>query len=234
MARVSRPDRWAEFRDRCRCTGYTYRESIANIVTHALGLILALIGAPLLVMLADRVGRTEHVVACIVYGVSLVGVFAASTSFHCRHGRPGDRFWLVLDHICIALLIAGTTTAMGVLAIKGDERWWLLGVIWLLAAAAIGVKIVWGMRFERLAMWFYAAMGWGAAICLPLLVTKLPGESLAYIVGGSAAYTLGLLYYARVGCGRVPYSHAIWHIMVVVGSGMFYFAVREFLLAAPR
>jgi hemolysin III len=239
MGRVARSgcggweEPWAaEFRRRARACGYTLAESIANIITHALGLILALIGAPLLVMLADRVGRAEHVAACAVYGVSLVVLFATSTSYHCRQGRPGDRLWLILDHICILLLIAGTTTAMAVVAIRGDDRWYLLGTVWALTAAAIIVKLAYGLRFERFAPWFYAALGLGAAMTIPAMVRRLPGDALAFIVGGAAAYLLGLFYYLRVGCGRIPFSHAVWHLMVLTGSGMFYFAVRECLLAA--
>jgi hemolysin III len=211
----------------CRSLGLT--ESVANIATHGLGVVLALVGAPALVWLADRVGTAETVAACVIYGFSLIAAFAASTNYHCRQGRPGDHFWLVLDHICIFLLIAGTATAMSIVALKSDDRWYLLGGVWAIAAAGILFKIVWGLRYERASIWFYIALGWGAAMALPVLVPKFPGDALAYLIAGALTYTLGLLYYARIGCGRVPYSHAIWHLMVLAGTGMFYLAVWEFL-----
>jgi hemolysin III len=210
----------------------SFNESLANIVTHALGLILSLVGAPALVWLADRVGTAETVAACAFYGVTLIFTFAASTKFHCEHGRPGDHFWLILDHICIFLLIAGTATAFAVVAIKGDERWYLLAAVWALAAAGIVFKLIYGLRWEKESAWFYVPLGWGAAMAVPALVQKFPGDALAYVIGGAVAYTVGLLYYARIGCGRVPYSHAIWHLMVLAGTSMFYLAVWEFLSEA--
>jgi hemolysin III len=217
--------------EECRRLGIS--ESAANIATHGVGLVLALIGAPFLVWLADRVGTVETVAACTIYGVTLVATFAASTKYHCRQGRPGDHFWLILDHVCIFLLIAGTATAMAVVAIRGDDRWYLLGAIWALAAAGIVLKLVYGLRWERYSIRFLIALGWSAAMGVPALIPRFPGDALAYLIGGAAAYTLGLLYYARIGCGRIPYSHAVWHLMVLAGTGLFYMAVWEFL-AAPR
>ena len=43
------------------CRRFHISESAANSLTHALGLVLAMIGAPLLVMLANRVGNSGHV-----------------------------------------------------------------------------------------------------------------------------------------------------------------------------
>jgi hemolysin III len=217
--------------EECRRLGIS--ESAANIATHGVGLVLALIGAPFLVWLADRVGTVETVAACTIYGVTLVATFAASTKYHCRQGRPGDHFWLILDHVCIFLLIAGTATAMAVVAIRGDDRWYLLGAIWALAAAGIVLKLVYGLRWELYSIRFLIALGWSAAMGVPALIPRFPGDALAYLIGGAAAYTLGLLYYARIGCGRIPYSHAVWHLMVLAGTGLFYMAVWEFL-AAPR
>ena len=208
-------------------------ESAANIATHGLGLLLALIGAPFLVWLADRVGTTEAVAACAIYGVTLIAAFAASTRYHCRQGRPGDHFWLILDHVCIFLLIAGTATAMAVVAIKGDDRWYLLAGIWALAAAGIVFKLVYGLRWERHSIRFLIVLGWSAAMGVPALIQKFPGDALAYLIGGAVTYTVGLLYYARIGCGRIPYSHAVWHLMVLGGTGLFYMAVWEFLSAQP-
>jgi hemolysin III len=207
------------------------QESIANIVSHGVGVVLALVGAPLLVWLAARVGPAETVVACGVYGFSLIAAFAASTKFHCEHGRPGHRFWLIVDHISVLLLIAGTVTAMAVVAMRGEERWYLLGAVWAMAAAGISFKLIYGLRWEKESMWLYVPLAWGAAMAVPALVQHFPGDALAYLIAGTITYTLGLLYYARIGCGRVPYSHAIWHLMVLAGSAMFYLAVWEFLAA---
>ncbi len=89
---------------------FAISEFAANWMTHGLGLVLALVGAPLLVVLAVRVGTPAHVAACVIYGLTLILLYASSTNYHVRQDKPGDFRRLVADHICIYLLIAGTYT----------------------------------------------------------------------------------------------------------------------------
>src|SRR5262249_52142723 len=87
-------------------------EPAANSLTHALGLLLSIIGAPFLVLLAQRMGDSGHVAACAVYMMTLILLYAASTRYHMLQNRPGEYGRLIADHCCIYLLIAGTYTAI--------------------------------------------------------------------------------------------------------------------------
>jgi hemolysin III len=199
-------------------------------LTHGFGLVLALVGAPLLVVLALRVGGIEHVAACAVYGLSLILLYAASTHYHVRQDRPGEERRLLADHICIYLLIAGTYTPLCFTMLRGAWGWSMFGAIWALAAVGIAFKLAYGMRFPRVSLGLYIAMGWLAAISATVIMERASSATLAFLLGGGAAYTLGTLFYTRVWIGKIRYSHAVWHMAVVAGSVLHYFAVRDCLL----
>jgi hemolysin III len=206
-------------------------EPAANWLTHGLGLVLALIGAPLLVALALRVAGGAQVAACTVYGATLILLYASSTHYHVRQYRPGDDWRLMADHICIYLLIAGTYTPFCLTTLRGTWGWGLFTAIWALAATGIAFKLVWGMRFPRVSLALYLVMGWLAAISIAPLIRHASTAMLLLLLAGGLAYTAGTLFYARVWIGRVPYAHAVWHLAVVAGSALHYFAVRESLLS---
>jgi hemolysin III len=210
---------------------YAISESAANSLTHALGLVLALIGAPILVTLSLRVGQPEHVTACVVYGLSLIMLYAASTHYHVRQDQPGDASRLIMDYICIYLLIAGTYTPICLTVLHGPTGWWLFGAIWALAAIGIAFKCRCGLGYGRLSLALYLVMGWLAVFSMLPLVQRATPAALALILAGGVAYTAGTIFYARVWIGKIRYSHAVWHLAVVAGSTLHYFAVRECLLS---
>jgi hemolysin III len=202
----------------------------ANWLTHGLGLALAAVGAPLLVMLAIRVGHEVQIAACAVYGLTLILLFASSTHYHIRQDKPGDYWRLVADHICIYLLIAGTYTPFCLVTLAGPWRWVLLGAIWTLAAVGIAFTLAFGMRFPRMALCVYLAMGWIAVLSLSVLASRAGEDTWALLLAGGLFYTVGTVFYARVWIGKIRYAHAVWHLAVLAGSTLHYFAVRECLL----
>jgi hemolysin III len=211
---------------------FSISEASANSLTHVLGLVAALVGAPVLVVLALRVGTPEQAGACAVYGLTLILLFAASTHYHVRQDKPGDYRRLITDHICIYLLIAGTYTPICFTTLRGPWGWALFAAIWTLATLGIAFKCAYGLRFERLSLALYLVMGWLSVFALSSLVRNAGAGALALILGGGVVYTVGTLFYTRVWIGKIRYSHAVWHLAVVAGSTLHYFAVRECVLNA--
>lgn len=201
-------------------------EETANCVTHALGLALSLIGAPVLLTLAFRHGDRATVAACAVYAASLVLLYAASTAHHTFTGRAGAAWRELLDHVCIYLLIAGTYTPVCVAAVRGGQAewgWGLLTTVWILGSAGIAYKLARGVRRRALSLTLYVLMGWLGVVAVRPLATALPGRVLLLLLAGGVAYTAGVAFYAR--WIRVRYAHAIWHLHVVAGSVLHYAAV---------
>jgi hemolysin III len=73
----------------------------------------------------------------------------------------------------------------------------------------------------------YVTMGWAVIVAArPLIRAVAPGGLLLLLLGG-LAYTGGLAFY---GWRRLPYSHAVWHGFVLVGSVLHFFAVLFYVI----
>lgn len=192
---------------------------LANVLTHGVGLVAALAGAIVLIVLAALQGDAWEIVGASVFGTTLVTLYAASTLYHAaaHAGRPpAVRARLrVFDHAAIYLLIAGTYTPFLIDELRGGWGWSLFGVVWGLAVAGVGFKLVFAGRFRVVSTVVYVAMGWLALIAVGPLVQVLSPVTLAWLVGGGVAYTAGTpFYHAR----RIRHAHAIWHLFVMGGS----------------
>ena len=89
---------------------HAIREEIANSISHGLGLLLAIIAVPILVLAAVRAGSVPFIVGASVFGGTMIMLYLASTLYHsCTH-EVAKNVCRVLDHTAIFLLIAGTYT----------------------------------------------------------------------------------------------------------------------------
>lgn len=191
----------------------------ANVLTHGIGLVGALVAAVALILIASLRGDAWEIVGASVFGTTLVTLYAASTLYHASAHfgrRPEVQARLkVFDHAAIYLLIAGSYTPFLIDELRGGWGWSLLGVIWGLAVAGIGFKLVYTTRFRRLSTLVYIAMGWLILIALGPMLQELAPVTLIWLAAGGVAYTVGTLFYHG---DRMPYAHAIWHLFVVAGS----------------
>src|SRR5690606_13096321 len=96
-----------------------HREELANALTHGLGAAAALAGGAVLITLAAIFGNGWQLGAAIVFGVSLLLLYLASTLYHSfRHPVLKGRL-KVFDHCAIYLLIAGTYTPFTLVGLRG-------------------------------------------------------------------------------------------------------------------
>lgn len=205
---------------------YTVGEEAANVATHAVGLLASVVGVVVLVYLGVARGEILHVASAGVYGATLVALYAASTLYHAFR-RPGvKRVLRVLDHCAIYLLIAGTYTPFVLVGLGGGWGWSLFGAIWAMAAAGIVFKVFATGRFAVISTAAYVAMGWLGVVALGPLVRSLSGAALVWLLAGGIAYTAGTLFYHR----KVPYSHALWHVFVLIGSVCHFVAIGLYVL----
>ena len=202
-------------------------EELANTLTHGLGLLLSLIGAPGLIVMAARYGDAWHIVSCSVYGAALILLYAASTIYHGVQSPRWKETLRVVDHACIYLLIAGTYTPFTLVLMRGGWGWTLFGLVWGFAIIGICFKLLWTGRFEVISTVTYVLMGWIALIAVYPIVTEFPLGCVLWILAGGSSYTIGVIFYAL---DEKPYMHAIWHLFVLAGSACHYVAVMEYVL----
>jgi hemolysin III len=205
-------------------------EEIANVITHGIGLLLSIAGFVVLLVLAALRGTAWHIVACSIYGATLICLYAASTLYHAVISPRVKRALRIFDHSAIYLLIAGTYTPFLLVSLRGPWGWSLFGVIWGLALAGVLFKFWFVERFAILSTAVYIAMGWLVVIAAKPVITHLPLTAIIWLLAGGLAYTGGVIFFAAK---RIPYSHAIWHLFVLAGSICHYFAVLSTVIP-PR
>jgi hemolysin III len=193
---------------------YTRGEEIANSISHGLGVVLSLGALSVITVFAALRGTAWHVVSCVIYGVTLVLLYLASTLYHALPGERLKKVFKAIDHASIYLLIAGTYTPFLLVPLRGPWGWSLFGVIWGVALGGVIFKVFFAGRFKGLSLALYLSLGWMALIALRPLVQALSRAGLIWLVIGGLCYTLGVGFYI------LPrrYAHAIWHLFVLAGS----------------
>jgi hemolysin III len=207
--------------------GYSLSEEIASSVTHGLGVLLALAALTVMVVFAALRGTAWHVVACAVYGSTLVLMFASSTLYHSLPWPRAKAVLKIIDHSAICLLIAGTYTPFLLITLRGPWGWTLLGIIWGLALVGVGFKIFFAGRYKLFSTLVYIGMGWMVVVAIRPLCHSLPRAGLLWLVGGGIFYTAGTIFYLG---RRIPFNHAIWHAFVLAGSLCHFFSVMLYVI----
>lgn len=202
-------------------------EEVANSLTHGFGLILSIAGFVFLFVLALMKGDGWHVASSIIYGASLVILYAASTIYHTATEPALKRRLQVLDHCCIYLLIAGSYTPFALIVLRNGLGFGLLVVIWAAAIFGIAMKVIFRARFSAVGIVLYLLMGWIGVIAVQPLYLALGTAPMALVVAGGLSYTAGMIFF---GWHSLKHHHAIFHVFVLGGSILHFIAVAAYVL----
>ena len=201
---------------------HTVREEVANAITHGLAAAVALAGASVLITLTALFGDGWQLAGAIVYGVTLLLLYLASTLYHAIPHAGAKARLKIFDHCAIYLLIAGTYTPFALIGLRGAWGWSLLAIVWSLALVGCIFKLFYTGRFKGLSTAVYIGMGWIALVAIEPSLRLLSAWTLGWVLAGGIFYTLGTLFYMSQ---RLPFAHAIWHGFVIAGSVCHFVAV---------
>jgi len=165
------------------------------------------------------------VAGAVVFGVSAALLYFTSTLYHAIPASRAKRVLRVVDHGAIYVLIAGTYTPFTLGVLRGPWGWTLFGLIWGLAALGIVLKAMGGIRYPRLSLALYLAMGWLVVVAARPLWQLVPAWGLFWLAAGGVAYTAGVGFYAA---SRLPYRHFVWHLFVLAGTACHAVAVLRY------
>ncbi|MFZ4454461.1 PAQR family membrane homeostasis protein TrhA [Salibacterium aidingense] len=206
---------------------FSRKEEMVNAATHAVGIVLSIAAAAILIVFASLNATPFHIVSVTIYGTTMLLLYVCSTLLHLlKHGKVKDLFE-ILDHASIYLFIAGTYTPFLFHVLEGALSWTLFGIVWGTALAGIGFKVFFVKKFMFLSTIFYIFMGWIIVFAWKPLVETLPSAGIGFLVGGGLLYTVGTVFYMW---RHFPYHHAVWHLFVLGGSILHFFAVFLYVL----
>ena len=206
---------------------YTLSEEVANSVTHGVGAGLAITGLVYLIYYSVVYGNAWHIVSCAIYGTTLVLLYTVSTLYHSIPSPRVKSVMRILDHSAIFLLIAGTYTPFMLVNLRGPWGWSLLGVVWGLALLGILFQTALQKSWVSITVTLYVLMGWAVIVAVRPLLETMPMEGFLLLLAGGLAYTLGTAFFIWK---QIRFHHAIWHLFVLAGSVLHFFAVFYYVL----
>jgi hemolysin III len=196
-----------------------------------LHLIAAVVAVPASALLLLRAEGTTARIAAAVYGLSLVGLFAVSASYHLTARTERAVKWMRrADHSMIFVLIAGTYTPICLLVLPPAWGIPMLVTVWAVALIGASLKM---LRLGTpgngsVASWLYIVLGWAAVVVMPVLVTHLDRTQLVLLAVGGVIYTLGAVGLGRRWPDPRPMTfgyHEVWHSMTVLAGACHFLLV---------
>ena len=204
--------------------------------SHAVAVVPAVAATVLLAALSrDDLPR---LVSMLVYGGSLVALYATSALYHI--GPWTGRWRTILrsaDHANIFLVIAGTYTPICVNLLSGWLRPAILVAVWTVAMAGATFSVATLRRPRWVAVALYVGAGWIALVPAPSLVQVLPPPAMVLLIAGGLLYTAGATIYARRQPDPIPHVfgyHEVFHLLVIAGSAAFLAVIWIWVVSFPR
>jgi len=200
------------------------QEELLNVITHGVGALFAVIGLVLLILNCNS--NIIHIRYVIIYGLSLILLFSASSIYHLVSIPKYKRALRKLDHISIYILIAGTYTPICMSVLKDSRGILLVILVWSISAFGLFLKLFFTGKFEKVSLLLYLVMGWLVVLDIKVLYLSISTEALIYFILGGIFYSGGVVFYVM---HSLKYHHVIWHIFVLLGSFFHYAMIYNIL-----
>ena len=208
----------------------THIKDPGSAITHFIGMVMAVFASIPLLLKAARQQDPLYLSAMTVYALSLILLYAASTTYH-TFGRS-ERINTILkkiDHMMISVLIAGSYTPICLLVLGGKTGVILLAIVWGIALIGILIKAFWVYCPKWVSSILYIGMGWTCVLAFGQIFHALSPAGFGWLLAGGIIYTIGGIIYALklpIFNNRHKYfgSHEIFHLFVMGGS-LFHFIV---------
>lgn len=188
----------------------------------------------LTIVLAVRAESGGDLVAVLVYGVCVTAMLTVSGIYHSARLAARERRLLRrLDHTMILVGIAGTYTAVIVLALDGTTQAVLLAIAWGIAIVGMAIRMLWLDAPSGLVAAVYLVAGWQMMLDFPAYAAALNTAETALLAVGGGLYTVGAIVYALKRPNpwpRVFGYHEVFHTFVVLAALCHWVAI--FLLTA--
>ena len=210
-----------------------------SAITHFIGMLMAMFAATPLIIRSLRVPDTIHVVSLTIFIVSMILLYAASTTYHTFDLSPHiNKVLKKIDHCMIFILIAGSYTPICLIVLHGTVGYILLSIVWGIAVLGIIFKLCWVTCPKWISSVLYIAMGWACVLAFTQLLNALPLRAFNWLLAGGIIYTIGGIIYAL----KLPIfnahhknfgTHEIFHLFVIGGSICHFIMMFEYIAVLP-
>ncbi|MFR4802182.1 MAG: PAQR family membrane homeostasis protein TrhA [Eggerthellaceae bacterium] len=204
---------------------YTVGEEIANSISHGIGAALAVAAIPICVVIAVSHGGGVALAAALIYTISMLLEYLASTLYHALVPLPAKKVFKVLDHSAIYLFIAGSYTPFCLITLANSNGLLLCIGVWRSPSWALLRGF--GYRPRWISAVIYLLLGWCVVGFLPALVSSLAFPGLMLLLAGGICYSIGCVFYVLK---KIPYMHTVFHLWVLAGSILQFLSIVLYVL----
>ena len=197
-------------------------EIASDAIVHALGIALGCAGAVTLLLVAVPRGDYAAYTAAALYSVGLIAMWVCSSFYNLWRSCPRRALLRCSDQAAIFAMIAGTYTPFTLMYFDGVKAIVMTLLIWAVAGLSIGLRLLQPIRFERVSIGLYLALGWVGVLALGPLFGAMDPLTLVLLAAGGLLYTAGIIFHLW---DRLPFQSAIWHGFVLAAAGCHYAAV---------
>lgn len=199
-------------------------EEIANAVSHGVGALLALTGLILMIIKAET---KVAIVGVTLFGICAFVLYIMSTLYHSfKHKSTTKAVFHRFDHSSIYLLIGGTYLPVFLIVINYPLNIILIIIQWIVIITGISLKGATFNKFNKIHFILYLILGWSGIMVIKPVYNYSLG-AFYFILAGGVSYTIGTLFY---GFKWFKFSHFIWHLFVIMGTILHFFAVYLYLI----
>ncbi len=206
---------------------YTVGEEIFSAVVHGIGVLFGIVALVLLVVAGVESGNSTKLAAGLIFGISIILEYLASTLYHALQPAKAKRVFKILDHSSIYLLIAGTYTPFTLVTLADNGGQTLTMIIWTLAIIGIALEAFWVFRPKWISVLIYVGMGWLIVFKVGVLFELLAPAGVWLLLAGGICYTVGTVFYLLK---KIKWMHSIWHIWVLAGTICHFLSVLLFVI----
>jgi hemolysin III len=201
---------------------YSATEEKLNVLSHGFGLVLSVIAFPFLILKSMEFTGFWKPISFIIYGLSLIILYAASTFYHAAKTPKKRRRLNIFDHSAIYVLIAGSYSPFCLVGLNSNLGWYMFLFVWLFALTGVILKLFFTGRFDKISTAMYLLMGWQVLFFIKPLMQSLTAGGLQFLIVGGVFYSIGAILYS---IKKMLYNHFIFHVFVLLGSVSHFIAI---------
>ena len=207
------------------------REPVSGL-SHLVGAVLSIVALPYLLAHLPNENMGLYLASYLVFGISMFLMFSSSAIYHLLEiSEAGIKALKRLDHMAIYVMIAGSYTPFCLLALEGEQAWWMFGTAWTIALLGIIKKIFWLHAPRWISTGLYLAMGWMVLFVIEPLTATLSEGAMRWLLIGGISYSVGALIYATKWPNFSKHFgfHELWHLFVLGGAASHFVSIAVYL-----
>jgi len=197
-------------------------EWLADVIVHAVGIVLAVAGCIALVVTAANSGSVQLTAALVVYSAGLLAMLGASALYNSNTNRKLAFILERFDLSGIFIMIAASYTPFMLAKLDGPMAWTVLAVVWVVALAGVAMNLLVRWNAPKVYIAMYLVLGWAALTMVDRLMHSLSPLGLGLLAAGGVLYTIGVVFHVNK---KLPFNSAIWHGFVVAAASCHFAAI---------